>query len=150
MRNKFWQEMTNEERRIAIAELCGWIIDEGNPKYTFGPYWYKNGMSAGTPYDLPDYVHDLNAMHEAEKVLGDIDKTGNGPSRESSNWYTYRCCLDHICADKHPNKGPYYPIIHAAAEERAEAFYKTMSVYGKTSIVTEDEHDEYVKEMLDV
>jgi hypothetical protein len=48
--------MTPEQQRIAIAEACGWtdtqIIDG------------KYGQT-----DVPDYLHDLNAMHDAEKVL---------------------------------------------------------------------------------
>ncbi len=48
--------MTPEAQRIAIAEACGWtdtqIIDG------------KYGQT-----DVPDYLNDLNAMHEAEQVL---------------------------------------------------------------------------------
>lgn len=43
--------MTPEAQRIAIAEACGWAH-----------------ASVG-PFAHPDYLTDLNAMHEAEKVL---------------------------------------------------------------------------------
>ncbi len=51
---RFSLEMTSESQRIAIAEACGWY----QPKHTFA--WLS---------DVPDYLNDLNAMHEAEKVL---------------------------------------------------------------------------------
>ena len=52
--------MTNEEMRIKIAEACGWQPDKR------GLGW----LSSHGCYDpLPDYLNDLNAMHEAEKVL---------------------------------------------------------------------------------
>jgi hypothetical protein len=41
------------KQRIAIAEACG---------------WKKLSMSLGLDL-MPDYPNDLNAMHDAEKVL---------------------------------------------------------------------------------
>ena len=46
--------MTPEEQRVAIAEACGWKTGYRDPEA-----WHP----------LPDYLNDLNAMHEAEKVL---------------------------------------------------------------------------------
>jgi hypothetical protein len=65
--------MNKEEQRIAIAILvCGMI----------GPFenheeWFENGDSDGwiivlrdaTGKRVANYLNDLNAMHEAEKVL---------------------------------------------------------------------------------
>ena len=59
--------MTDEEMRIAIAEVCGWkVINDTlcNVKPD------KNGDPEIEPIaPLPDYLNDLNAMHEAERVL---------------------------------------------------------------------------------
>lgn len=56
--------MTPEAQRIAIAEACGW-----KPK---GHYWKRPQHKTGDALRmLPDFLNDLNAMHEAEKVLKD-------------------------------------------------------------------------------
>ena len=53
--------MNKEAQRIAIAEACGWK-----------PLFISCDLN-GNPFpgqDVPpDYLNDLNAMHEAEKVL---------------------------------------------------------------------------------
>lgn len=54
--------MTPEQQRIKIAEACGWKPD-------------KRGLGWLSPHGYyapePDYLNDLNAMREAEKVLTD-------------------------------------------------------------------------------
>jgi hypothetical protein len=79
--------MTPDEMRIAVAEACGWTEvaweESGIGVYLFGypPGTVKPETSsidfAGLVMTLgrkakthaPDYPADLNAMHEAEKVL---------------------------------------------------------------------------------
>lgn len=59
--------MSDNEIRIAIAEACGWkkVFIGGGVVRGYSPT--RNNEH---DYDLaPDYIHDLNAMHEAEKVL---------------------------------------------------------------------------------
>lgn len=52
--------MNPEQQRIAIAEACG--------KWHYGwPHEYMSQIDRLR--HIPDYLHDLNAMHEAEKVL---------------------------------------------------------------------------------
>jgi len=46
--------VTPEAQRIAIAEACGWKTGYRDPEA-----WHP----------LPDYLNDLNAMHDAEQVL---------------------------------------------------------------------------------
>ena len=57
--------MKPEAQRIAIAEACGWKPD-------------KRGLGWLSPHGYyapePDYLNDLNAMHEAEKVLNQEQK----------------------------------------------------------------------------
>jgi hypothetical protein len=63
--------MTPEQQRIAIAEACGWSYR----KTEFCTYWWNDEVNKTLPPNddgfrpCPDYLNDLNAMHEAEKVL---------------------------------------------------------------------------------
>lgn len=66
--------MKPEEQRIAIAKACGW---QHLPAGTYGPEdcWFRyepTGERVRSTVNLPDYLNDLNAVHEAEKVLPDI------------------------------------------------------------------------------
>ena len=59
--------MTDEQKRIKIAEADGWRKMTAPRELGFGASapdkcWYF-------VHQLPDYLNDLNAMHEAEKVL---------------------------------------------------------------------------------
>ena len=80
--------MNKQDQNYAIAWKCG-LRGEGTP----------------------DYLNDLNAMHEAEKVLTDEQK------RE------YRICLFRLC-DCYAGRE-----VHATAAQRAEAFLKTLNLW---------------------
>ena len=87
--------MNDNEINIAIAEACGWRPD-------------KRGLGWLSPHGYyapePDYLTDLNAMHEAEMVL------------TADQWYKY----DSLMPLRDPQK------IHATARQRAEAFLRTL------------------------
>jgi hypothetical protein len=88
--------MTNEEINIAIANACGQ-----------GHHHLRN---------LPDYLNDLNAMNEAEKVL-------NKPERMQKHAFNnYAYLLIGMC--KHQCNA-----IHATAAQRAEAFLRTLNLW---------------------
>jgi len=91
--------MTKEQQRIAIAESCGWKTD----KRGFG--WLS---PRGYYAPEPDYLNDLNAMHDAEKVL------------VSLQWVSYLRRLQTLC-----DESVTWPI-HATASQRAEAFLRTI------------------------
>lgn len=68
--------MTPEQQRIAIAETCGWTWNESriidpSGKLTQDRYYYDSGdFKIDRLFAvIPNYLNDLNAMHEAEKVL---------------------------------------------------------------------------------
>ena len=80
--------MTPEQQRMAIAEACGAIWQEVPPKegYLYRPKrilsfhkWEFDhprcaplpipNPATGDATDVPDYLRNLNAMHEAEKLL---------------------------------------------------------------------------------
>jgi hypothetical protein len=94
--------MKNEQINIAIAEACGWSgqrFDHIKQRLTWG---------------LPDCCNDLNAMHEAEKVL-------TLSQREVYQQWLYR-----ICEREHRMAPIYWLAITATARQRAEAFLRTI------------------------
>lgn len=60
--------MNEIEQRIAIAEACGWKSDGDDYTHPTDDNGFRDddGCWHGVP---PDYLHDLNAMQEAKKVL---------------------------------------------------------------------------------
>jgi hypothetical protein len=110
-------EMSDEAQRIAIAEACGW-------KHVQIEEWMRLVSNAVPPYnfftkviEIPDYLNDLNAMHEAEKVLTDAQMSA------------YERELGYLCCKFATKPGPAYKIWHATAAQRAEAFLKTLGLW---------------------
>lgn len=95
--------MTEEQINAAIAEACGWRKEDG--VYM----WEANGIDCTYP-ELWDWCNDLNAMHVAEKMLGD-------PAIRRE--YVY--LLGRIV-----NACSRFDAIHATARQRAEAFLRTL------------------------
>ena len=112
--------MNNEKQRIAIAEARGMIGPFENSEE-----WFENGDSDGCIIVLRDatgkrvanYLNDLNAMHEAEKVLGADDKK-KFASRLFDIVLFQREGLDQLDG--------WYLHVHATAAQRAEAFLRTI------------------------
>ena len=98
--------MSPEKQRIAIATACGWtdtqIIDG------------KYGQT-----DVPDYLNDLNACHEMEKVLDyeQCEAFSNmlpPPNEDREKDYAF----------------PWsFARIHTTAAERCEAFLRTLGLW---------------------
>ena len=108
--------MTDEQMRIAIAEACGWAEIVHHKLHAGNEGLLGTHIAADGVRDrdwVPDYLNDLNAMHEAEKVLL---KDGH----ESDLWLEYLSNLV-ICA-------PAGLSSHATARQRAEAFLKTKGI----------------------
>ena len=103
--------MKQEAQRITIAEACGWKRSDLRPSWCHPDNWSmaKNGSyEVWVSRDkLPDYVNDLNAMHEAEKVLNEKQED----IMNSTLWNI----MD----------GRKY-LWHATASQRAEAFLRTI------------------------
>ena len=95
--------MTPEAQQIAIAKACGWRKDKR------GLGWLS---PSGEYSELPDYLNDLNAMHEAEKTL------------------TFHQETDYIAHLMRQHKD--YPMTQgfmATAAQRAEAFLRTLNLW---------------------
>ena len=109
--------MNKEQQRIKIAEACGWRE-------------IQNGDAWGTPigipltmpkkdnwrnmdgfFEIPDYLNDLNAMHEAEKIFADDDL-----------FRGYEAQLDKVV----PMSERW---IFATSAQRAEAFLRTLNLW---------------------
>lgn len=140
--------MTPERQRIAIAEACGWKwIRVIGPECGDGRWQatqdYPVGRGALSPNsprlrvdyevvaslpadakdpdvrNLPDYLRDLNAMHEAEEVL----------TQEQKNNYVrilWRIARQGVTTD-----GPdgWFLQVAATAAQRAEAFLRTLNLW---------------------
>lgn len=99
--------MTPEAQRIAIARACG-IKNIQKGGYCYIP----EGQTWGSSKQLPDYLNDLNAMHEAEKILT-LDQQ----------------CSYAVKLAKLRNK-PYDDFgCFATAAQRAEAFLRTLNLW---------------------
>lgn len=101
--------MNPEQQRIAIAEACGWkrvnsvrgsLLPMEFRVDSIGDVW------TCLETQMPDYLNDLNAMHEAEQSI---------PEGLTAYWIE----LVNIC-------GSLIPASVASAQQRAEAFLKTI------------------------
>jgi hypothetical protein len=103
-----WAALTNEEKRVKIAELCELERVRHIDRTATGDFHriehYKE-LVYGPGLPVPDYLNDLNAMHEAEKVLS---------PEQQSRYY------DHLTHWHHRH------VWKATAAQRAEAFVLTM------------------------
>lgn len=116
--------MTDQEINQAIAEACGWtrayikdLCGEFEHKFWNPPVpvslTLPNEWNGGKvrEQNLPDYCHDLNAMHEAEKCFD-----------AQSQWEEYEAYLNTQVHSFFLN----IHLIHATARQRAEAFLRTL------------------------
>ena len=113
--------MTPEAQRIAIAEACGWEWKANGFSYHPYPGWYKGHeqchVVALLSSELPDYLNDLNAMHEVERTgLKDINELNRYADELDKV-----CVPTHICSLTH-----WQSVVMATAAQRAEAFLRTI------------------------
>ena len=98
--------MTPEKQRIAIAEACGLTnvvpVVIRNVRHQGDDITVRISSDSG---QVPDYIYDLNAMHDAEKVL---------------IWRVEKGCWSEYC--DYLGDGAF----GATAAQRAEAFLRTI------------------------
>lgn len=108
--------MTPEQQRIAITEACGWT-EVSSFESSSGSKWIWGipPTGEGRQQPIPDYLNDLNAMHEAEETL------------TFSEWTDYEAYLVEIIklSPECPYRG--YQTMHATAAQKAEAFVRAIS-----------------------
>ena len=94
--------MSNDEIDKAIAEFCGWKLEPLDGREFNGiPVMVWRDPDGERGFPIPRYSEDLNAIHEAEKLLTD-------------HWDGFHF-RNHLCNN-----------IHATARQRAEAFVRTI------------------------
>lgn len=109
--------MTEQEQRICIAEACGYVLVPSHDEYgkAVPDSWEKDGDHYWD-YELPDYLHDLNAMATAESFADEkyVDALEN-------------VVQNLMLTTEWPEGGDlYYWTIRASAAHRAEAFLRTI------------------------
>lgn len=102
--------MNKTEQKIRIAVACG--MERKKMGFT-------HGLQTQFP---PDYLNDLNAMREAEKILTD------------EQWHEYYRFLYIITrpVEHQPQPGcdnHTKSFIHVSAAQKAEAFLKTLNLW---------------------
>ena len=119
--------MTPEQQRIAIAEFCGWkwdgrftVLDPNGKRLCSrdgeeGLTWKQACLQK----KIPDYLNDLNAMHEAWLKLPPSEK-----ERFESELYSIV-----IGQGEYSRNDDAGWITNATAAQRAEAFIKTLNLW---------------------
>lgn len=151
--------MTPEAQRIAIAEACGWYWATHekasgtcwiqSPGTTLPQGWWREAIpskkSQGSLFSIPDYLSDLNAMAEAEKVLTDeqqirfirflvrsdrhyesvmkMDRSRTDEREEFVERHLHSLGWDEV----------WCFCFRATAAERAEAFLRTLNKWTDTN-----------------
>ena len=99
--------MTDDQINAVIAEVCGWTnVHPAN----------RSGKAPGTDYTsnyehILNYCADLNAMHEAEKVLTGL---------------TRHAYCDALLDTVQDSPDHLWEVLTATARQRAEAFLRTL------------------------
>lgn len=109
--------MKPKAQQIAIAEARGWTyvrsVADRNPDNDRMSYLAGSLRSnKWDEWEVPDYPNDLNAMHDAEKMLTDDQLI------DYAEWLG-------VCFDENPSKACVV-LLRANATQRAEAFLRTI------------------------
>ncbi len=108
--------MTPEKQRIAIAEACGW---RSNPiRLGHFPPGLHPQCNINNHFEMPDYLNDLNAMHEAERSLitPDVEK----------KWIENLCRVVHQFSQRTHTSNL---MVRSTAPQRAKALLKTFGLW---------------------
>jgi hypothetical protein len=149
--------MTPEAQRIAIAEACHvaqWAIDAWL-KMKVATTDYQNGKISTDTYQdvmrclppevnlrdwnklIPDYLNDLNVMHEAEAVLSPMLQGSYAARLVQSLRDQEDMALGDSTGRKWSlNEWGYFALLHSTAAQRAESFLRTI---GKLERMTQPE-----------
>lgn len=111
--------MTPDEQQKAIHKALGWQPVIEGPSH----YAWKRGDEQHYIHEAPEYPKDLNAMHEAIRVLTDGQRSD------------FRLHLKKIWTRDYNSRCGYFPSHddspNATAAQRAEAFLRTLNLWTK-------------------
>ena len=138
MPRKLWDDMTDDEKNDRIATLIGGVLKpcecgfercQKQTRWHWKPNanpWHREWHSEyqkrpDITDERPDFIHDLNAMHEVEKDIFN----GTSGWRIEDDYLRNLSTVIGIPVDKNEAVSPY--IASATAEQRAEAFFRTFT-----------------------
>jgi hypothetical protein len=117
--------MNQQEQRIAIAQACGWDYHNRHPihgKQSVKSWYYRDSnITVSDESSLPDYVKDLNEMHEAEEALHN--------KNHAQLCVVYRDYLNEFMERDQSHVNAQGLGYHATAAQRAEAFLRTLNLW---------------------
>jgi hypothetical protein len=134
--------MNHDQQRIALAALDGWRILRSIAKHNWilehrgiTKEIFLWGRSEGEPTllnrinDLPNYLNDLNAIHEVESKIFLLNETDAAllPYQWASICQKYVSELSIIT--RSPGGGIGFSCFTASAAQRAEAILRTMDLW---------------------
>ena len=105
--------MSPEQKRIAIAMSLGWDEESARRGFETTVREQDGYTYSQISTKLPDYLHDLNAIHEAVKTL---------PQNLKPRYFAYLCTVASGVISLHGYSG----ATEATAAQRCEAFLKTI------------------------
>jgi hypothetical protein len=125
-----WAKITPEQQRIKIAELFGWKFHAGTSSYP--PVWTDpNGHQKDVAFwdfldkngddIVPDYLNDLDAMHDVERHL----------LKTEGLRIAFASVLSYVCGVWDPSgelrtREDQFKVLHATAAQRCEALALTL------------------------
>jgi len=117
MNSEDYDKLSDEEKRIKVAELCGfgrihvdtiWMGTEGSRDALFGD------IRKSVAVEIPDYLNDLNACHEFSKLIN-----------RGSSQTIYQHHMVEIQGTRGRDRA--WEFHNATAEQRCKAFVLTMA-----------------------
>jgi hypothetical protein len=113
--------MTPDQQQIAIATACGWTEIRRQRLYAGDQDLWGNKLIGGDKHRnrLPNYIGDLNACHEMEKVL--TDKGVNA-------WWSYVAFINR----HNPTPFGSETAVHATAAQKCKAFLLVFGLWQPT------------------
>ena len=120
MTSEEYDKLTDEEKRIKVAELCGWEHWAWEPEKS-RHVWGYNGATVFTKTKdemsvIPDYLNDLNAMYEALSTM----------TYEQNREYCHILKVNTLGQDGMLFWRNATDLVNATAAQRAKAFVLTM------------------------
>ena len=106
--------MTPEQQNRTIAKHCGWMQSKSS---MWEGWWHQTGKNAYQQF-CPNYCNDLNAMHEAEKVLN-----------VNEQYLYWIALLETRSRPEDYGDSGDFEAIYATAAQRAEAFLRTLNLW---------------------
>lgn len=115
------KELTQEEKRVRIAEACGWESIWKDDRKNFRGFHLSHAAD-GKHRLIPDYFNDFNACYEMEEAL----------RNDQFSYTAYWRALFKVVTGKEWSGDIgyfHFAMVHATAAQRAEAFGKTLNLW---------------------